>query len=138
MPNRLSGALRKETVTADRPPPPKLLAALEDDLNTPLALAELHEAAGALNRATDPAERRDLRGELSAGARLLGLLEQAPETWFQGAAEEEADEIQALIDARNAARKSKDFAEADRIRDELKGRGVVLEDGPQGTTWRRG
>ena len=68
---------------------------------------------------------------------MLGLLEQAPETWFQGGADDEADEIEALIEARNAARKSKDFAEADRIRDELKGRGVVLEDGPQGTTWRR-
>ena len=135
--DRLYGALRKETVAADMPPPPKLLAALEDDLNTPLALAELHETAGALNRATDPAERRDLRGELLAGGRLLGLLGQAPGTWFQGGADDEADEIDALIQARGAARESKDFAEADRIRDALKDRGVVLEDGPQGTTWRR-
>ncbi len=135
--DRLYGALRKAAVAADMPPPPKLLAALEDDLNTPLALAELHETAGALNRATDRVEQRDLRGELLAGGRLLGLLEQAPETWFQGGADDEADEIEALIQARNAARMSKDFAEADRIRDRLKDRGVVLEDGPQGTTWRR-
>jgi cysteinyl-tRNA synthetase len=135
------GALRRvEGVeAAEAKPSAGLLKALEDDLNTPAALAELHETTGALNRAEDPTGQARLKGELLAGARLLGLLDADPEDWFKGAeAGEVAGEIEALIEARAEARKARDFAEADRIRDELAAQGIVLEDTPQGTIWKRG
>jgi cysteinyl-tRNA synthetase len=110
-------------------------AALEDDLNTPLALAALHELLAELNKA-EPAAKPRLKGELVASAGLLGLLQQAPELWLKGDAGD-GGEIEALIARRNEARKTRDFAEADRIRTELAIRGILLEDGPAGTTWRR-
>ncbi len=135
------GALRRVDgiQAAGAQPSAGLVEALEDDLNTPAALAELHESTGALNRAQDPAEQARLKGELQAGARLLGLLEADPEAWFKGdGVETDAARIESLIEARTEARKAKDFAEADRIRDELKAKGIVLEDTPQGTIWKRG
>ncbi|TAJ90936.1 MAG: cysteine--tRNA ligase [Reyranella sp.] len=103
--------------------------ALSDDLNTPLAISALHQLR-------DPSE-------LKAGASALGLLRQDPEVWFRWTPAAAADgpsdaEIDAAIVARQAARKAKDFKESDRIRDDLKARGVILEDGPKGTTWKRG
>jgi cysteinyl-tRNA synthetase len=119
--------------------PPDLLAALADDLNTPLALSHLHEAATRLNRATDPDDMAKGKAELLAGGALLGLLQQRPVEWLQAASGKglSAEEIEALIAERIAARKTKDFARADQIRDDLLKRGVVLEDGPKGTSWRR-
>ena len=68
---------------------------------------------------------------------MLGLLQHDPEAWFRGDGDDSAA-IDALVAARSAARAAKDFAEADRLRDELVGRGIALEDGPGGTIWRRG
>ena len=120
---------------------PNVLAPLNDDLNTPLALAALHEMVSGLNQAEDPAEQRRIKGALLKSAGLLGLLDRDPEAWFKnqrgtGVGIDEADVI-SLIGMRNAAREARDFAEADRIRDELAGQGIVLEDGPEGTTWKR-
>ena len=138
--DRLYGALRQAPGRGDRAGTvgQALLEALSDDLNTPLALSHLHEIATQLNKAEGHAERQALADDLRAGAALLGLLQADPEAWFQGAGDEaESAEIEALIDERNAARKAKDFAAADRIRDELLDRGIVLEDGSGGTTWKR-
>jgi cysteinyl-tRNA synthetase len=121
--------------------PFEVLAALEDDLNTPMAISHVHGLATALNKATDPAERVRLKGSLLAAGRLLGILQENPAVWFQGEADgaqsEDAALIDGLIERRRDARKAKDFAEADRIRKQLTDMGIVLEDGPSGTTWKR-
>jgi cysteinyl-tRNA synthetase len=140
--DRLYGALQKlESVTAAPgvKAPAAFVEALEDDLNTPMALAELFALAHAAN--TAPAgEHPKIKAALLDAAGLLGLLQQAPEAWFKwspaGAGVDE-DAIQRLVDARTAAKKAKDFKEADRIRDELGKQGVVLEDVPGGTRWKR-
>ena len=97
-----------------------VLDALRDDLNTPLALSRLSALEG---------------GRIRASARLLGLLENSATDWFQG--DSDASSIEERIAERARAKKNRDFAAADQIRDELKAAGVVLEDGPGGTTWRR-
>ena len=122
-------------------PSADVISALSDDLNTPLAISKLHEMAGHINRSDDPIEQAAIREEMFASANLLGLLWSDPEAWFQGAGDmEDVDvvEIESLIEARATARLGRDFAEADRVRDQLKVMGVVLEDGPGGTAWKRG
>jgi cysteinyl-tRNA synthetase len=117
-------------------PPRSVEAALEDDLNTPLALSAMHELYHRFN--AEPAGRRkaELRAELRAGGQLLGLLQKDPQSWLRGSVED-STAIERLIADRNAARKAKDFAKADGIRNDLAVRGILLEDGPGGTTWRR-
>ena len=142
--DRLYGALREvEEVEVAKAADGALLSAvadaLEDDLNTPLAKAKTFEIVRALNSATDPAEKARLKGELLAACRLLGIGQSNPEAWLErrDANDGDADDINRLVAARNKARRDKDFATADRIRDELAERGVVLEDGPEGTKWRK-
>jgi cysteinyl-tRNA synthetase len=139
--DRLYGALGRvaDVAAEDRPAPEGVLAALLDDLNTPKALAELHDLLGALNRAETEADKARAKGDLLAAGKLLGLLDQDPETWLRGGAGDDdlATRVEGLIAERLAARKARDFARADAIRDQLTAEGIVLEDGPQGTTWRK-
>ena len=116
--------------------PAKVEAALDDDLNTPLAIAALYEILAEFNKADDAARKSDLQQALIAGGAMMGLLQQDAEVWLKGGDQGAAD-VEAAIAARNAARKAKNFAEADRIRTELALKGILLEDGPGGTTWRR-
>lgn len=102
-------------------PDAELLDALRDNLNTPKAIARLQMIE-------DPAV-------LKASAQLLGLLPHTAQEWFQG--DEDSGWIEAEIEKRNAAKKAKDFATSDAIRDALKAKGILLEDGPQGTVWRK-
>jgi cysteinyl-tRNA synthetase len=126
--DRWYGQLRGKTATPANAVPHSVEEALSDDINTPLAISAIHQL-------DDPAA-------LLAGARAIGVLQQDPEAWFRwtptGTGGPTEAEIEAAIAARQAARKAKDFKESDRIRDDLKGKGVILEDGPKGTTWKRG
>ena len=111
-------------------PHPSIVEALSDDLNTPKAIAALYEL-----------DRQDASlSVIKASAALLGILQTAPDKYFQYVVHNptRSDRIDDLVSARTAARARKDFAESDRIRDELAAQGIVLEDGPQGTSWRRG
>jgi len=111
-------------------------AALDDDFNTPEAVAVLFDLAGELNKTQSAADA----GLLKSLAGVVGLLQREPEAFLQAGPAEDGwtpERIEAAIVARAAAKKAKQFAEADRIRDELKAAGVVLEDSAAGTTWRR-
>lgn len=109
-------------------------AAMDDDFNTPEAVSSLFELANAVNRTHDA----KLAGELKALAKILNILQRDPQTFIKGAASDvDAAHVGAQIAARAAAKKAKNWAEADRIRKELLESGIVLEDGPQGTTWKK-
>ncbi|BCO30962.1 cysteine--tRNA ligase [Thiohalobacter sp. COW1] len=119
-------------------------ARMDDDFNTPEAIAQLFELARELNRAKREAPERAavLAATLRHLGGVIGLLQADPEDYLRGAGatgedELDAGQIEALIEQRRRARAEKDWAESDRIRDELKARGVLLEDGPEGTSWRR-
>jgi cysteinyl-tRNA synthetase len=108
-------------------------AAMNDDFNTPIAVAVLFDLAGEVNRTRSA----DAAALLKGLAATLGLLQQAPRSYLQGGSGLDDARIAEQIDARNAAKKARDFALADRIRNELAAQGVVLQDSPQGTTWMK-
>ena len=141
--DRLYGAVRGVEITyAERSksePSAAVVAALEDDLNTPKALAEMFNLARVLNKATDEDERRDLAAELLASGDLVGLMQKDIEEWFSGGDDGalSAEEIEKLLQQREAARAERDFAAADAIRDKLAAAGITIEDGAAGTRWRR-
>ncbi|MBA6412072.1 cysteine--tRNA ligase [Parahaliea sp. F7430] len=113
--------------------------ALNDDLNTPLAIAEIHALAKQLHKAPED-EKPALKGRILAAGNLLGILEQHPQDWLQGdldSSDITAEEIEQAIADRQAAKAAKDYAKADEIRQDLLARGIVLEDSREGTKWKR-
>ncbi|GAB1407870.1 cysteine--tRNA ligase [Thermomonas brevis] len=154
--DRLYGTLRDidALVPADAPRevaiPLAVEAALDDDLNTPQALAELASIAAnarVLRNALAQGETdgdaqlqalATLGASLRAGGRALGLLQQVPAAWFaRGASGDDDARIQALVDERTAAKQARDFARADALRNQLAAEGILLEDTPQGVRWKR-
>ena len=138
--DRLYGTLRDlADVQADAVIPAVVEAALDDDLNTPQALAEVARIAGEARKAVTVEDQSRLKSELLGAGLALGLLQQAPADWFgRGASNDDDVRIQALIDERAQAKKNRDFARSDAIRDQLAGEGVILEDTAQGVRWKRG
>ena len=123
-------------------PDEAFVTALDDDLNTPVAIARLHDLARRLNKAESAEEKSMLKGRLLASGQLLGLFHQQPDAWFKWQPESGGgmsdDEIDALVKEREVARKERDFARADEIRDIFQAEGITLEDSPEGTLWKRG
>ncbi|MEO0368972.1 MAG: cysteine--tRNA ligase [Pseudomonadota bacterium] len=144
--DRLYGVLRElEAIPAmeGNHVPISFMDALHDDLNTPKAMAELFSIAKQANVCEDKEELSRLKSALVHAGQLLGLLQSSPEEWFQGSSSNEpqaqqfAQQVESLIAKRSEAKAAKDWALADAVRDELTALGVVLEDGPQGTRWKR-
>ena len=118
---------------------PLVMDALADDLNIPLALSQLHELANQIYKTSDIIQKTKKAILLKKSAYFLGLLQQDPESWFQEVGTDQLDSatIEQLIQTRQNARSTRQFAESDRIRQLLLDQGIVLEDSPTGTTWRR-
>ena len=116
----------------------KFKVAMDDDFNTPEALSVLFELAKELNKQEDQAKAADIAGVLVKLGEVLGILQTNPEQFLKGdQADDEVAQIEALIAKRNQARADKDWGAADEARDALTAMGIVLEDGAQGTTWRK-
>jgi cysteinyl-tRNA synthetase len=117
----------------------EFMAALEDDLNFPRALAELFRLAKAARVAETAAERAGYKAALRDAGGVLGLLQQDPAVWFGSSMVEASDaaEIERLLDERLLARAEQDYVTADRIREQLAALGVTIQDGSDGQSWRR-
>ncbi len=137
--DRLYGSLRDADCgeLPVQPVPDSVENALCDDLNTPQALAALAQLGAELRRAESAEARREAATRLLAGGRALGLLQQEPSAWFARGGSADDARIDALVAERSAAKKARDFARADALRDQLAGEGILLEDTPQGVRWRR-
>ncbi|WP_226634912.1 cysteine--tRNA ligase [Brevundimonas poindexterae] len=140
--DRLYGALSRaaDVAAAGDQPPTEFIAAIEDDLNTPGAMAVLFGLSGDIERgltAGDMASVAAAKGQLLAAAHLLGVLQSNPAEWLKGDVSDAlAVEVEALIQQRAAARAEKNWAEADRIRDRLAELNVEVMDGAEGARWR--
>ncbi len=140
--DRLYGALHRAAAVepSTDTPAPDFLKAIEDDLNTPGAMAALFGLSSEIERgmtAGDTAAVARAKGQLIASAALLGVLQSDPAAWLEGDVPDDLrTEVEALLEQRAAARAAKDWPEADRIRDRLNDLNVVVMDGPQGATWR--
>jgi cysteinyl-tRNA synthetase len=137
--DRLYGTLRDLGPAPAAPAIPAAIeAALDDDLNTPQVLAEIAAIAADARRAETPGDRQRLKSALLGAGFAVGLLQQEPAAWFgRGASVDDDTRIQGLIEERAAAKKRRDFARSDAIRDQLASEGVLLEDTPQGVRWKR-
>ncbi len=139
--DRIYGVLRRlgDVEAARTGVPAAFLEAVLDDINTPKALSELFALAGAANKAETDAEKAQAKGELLAAGALLGLGQGDPDEWFglTALSAEERAEIDDLIVQRQAAREAKDWGKADEIRDRLNELKVQVDDGPEGSTWRK-
>jgi len=141
--DRLYGAVQgievSDEARAAAEVPADLIAALEDDLNSPKAMAAFFSLAKNLNKATDDEERASLAAQMYASGKLMGLLGSDPDEWFAGHVEGDmsSDDIEALIAKRNVAKAARDFETADAIRDQLSEASVTIQDGRDGTSWRR-
>ena len=119
-------------------PSEKVLRALCDDLNTPMALAELFKIAREINSTKDKGKLVVLASKLKASSNLLGLLQSTPDQWFKSPVNDSLPpkEIEVMIKQRELARSAKNFSEADEIRNKLLRSGVIIEDGPDGAQWK--
>ncbi|HCY55571.1 MAG TPA: cysteine--tRNA ligase [Oceanicaulis sp.] len=138
--DRLYGVLRRlgDVAAAEVPVPAAVLEALGDDLNTPKAFAALFEMLARANKAASPEEKATAKGELLAAGRVLGFLQDSPDSWFGVDALDSATRarIDSLLNERHAARQAKDFAKADALRAEIDALGVLVDDTPEGPVWR--
>ncbi|SIQ97297.1 cysteine--tRNA ligase [Solilutibacter tolerans] len=137
--DRLYGTLRDlGDVDAEGRIPAEIEHILDDDLNTPAALAEIARLASEARKAESTDAKREAKSALLGAGKVLGLLQQTPAEWFaRGASCDDDARIQQLVDERIAAKQARDFARADAIRDQLADEGIVLEDTPQGVRWVR-
>lgn len=139
--DRMYGALQRlEDVTLSGPPvaSPAFTAAMDNDLNTSLAITTLLDAVSRANTAEDLSEKIRAKSELLAGGAELGVLQQSPADWFASNPNAAVDvgKVNALVSQRELARAGQNWQRADEIRDELRDMGIEIQDGPKGTEWR--
>ena len=131
----------KDVPAIDIAPDERVVEALSDDINTPLAISYLHDIANSLNKAVSLEDKQKYKSLLLRSADIMGLLYNNVEDWFKGnltlSSNIDETEINRLINERLEAKKVKDWAKADTIRNQLKEQGIILEDNPQGTTWKK-
>ncbi|QQD24087.1 cysteine--tRNA ligase [Venatoribacter cucullus] len=134
--NALLGVQVGDVADIDNDYSQRFHAAMDDDFNTPEAIAALFDLVRAVNK-TSGAEQAALAGQLRFLGGVLGCLQSDPQAFLQSGAGDEAEWIESMIVKRADAKKAKDFATADAVRDELLAKGIVLRDGPEGTSWSK-